>query len=395
MENRVFDLKHKEEVVKYIREKGYASEPFLVVDISSGNMNYVYRAKEVTSGKTYILKYAATHTRISEHILVSTERIKIEARVLMVFNQQVPEYVPHIYQYDDHNKCIIMKDYSEYGILRDRLLQCEIIPDFTDNITSYLVRSIMPTLNIDENKEVEGSDLKRMQNPLCETTKTYVFSEPLIRTGNSNDIFKLSQKFIESEVYQDDELIKQVNDLKEQFTNKRQALLHGDLHTGSIFVHKSSIIVFDYEFAFYGPIGFDIGNLLANLVFSWLHAKAIGQKQEFMYWMEATIQMMIDGLKKGFVSEFELRYNTDAHYTSEYITAYVEDIIHDVAAFAGVELLRRVIGIAHVNDIISISNPEKRAEAEQIAIKLAKKFITDRSQFNCGADFAKDVIVFS
>lgn len=393
MESHKYNLEHKDEVLRYFTEKGYASEPFIVEDISSGNMNYVYRAKELNTGRTMILKYAAKHTRISEDIPVSIERIGIEARAMMQFGQYVPQYVPRVYQYDELNQCILMKDYSEYSILRDKLKQCESIPGFAEHITSYLVQGMLPTLNIDDNNEVKSSGLQNMDNPLCETTKTYVFSEPFTRTGKSNDIFKPSQKLIDIEVYGDGELLSRVAELKGQFMDKKQALLHGDLHTGSIFVNQSSIILFDYEFAFYGPIGFDIGNLLANLIFSWLHAGAIGQKGEFMHWVEATIRRIIDEFKKNFVSEFSARFHSNTH-SSEYITAYTDDIIHDTAAFAGVELLRRVIGIAHVSDIISISDSDKRAEAERIAIRLAKRLIMHNEQFNCGEDFTKEMHVF-
>lgn len=47
---------------------------------------------------------------------------------------------------------------------------------------------------------------------------------------------------------------------------KSQALLHGDLHTGSIMVTDSQTRVFDPEFAFYGPMGFDIGAIIGNLL---------------------------------------------------------------------------------------------------------------------------------
>ena len=43
-----------------------------------------------------------------------------------------------------------------------------------------------------------------------------------------------------------------------------EALIHGDLHTGSIMVNQDETKVIDPEFAFYGPMGFDVGLLLAN-----------------------------------------------------------------------------------------------------------------------------------
>lgn len=47
--------------------------------------------------------------------------------------------------------------------------------------------------------------------------------------------------------------------------NNAQALIHGDLHSGSIFINEKGIKVIDPEFAFYGPMGYDIGNVIGNL----------------------------------------------------------------------------------------------------------------------------------
>lgn len=51
-----------------------------------------------------------------------------------------------------------------------------------------------------------------------------------------------------------------------RFCERAQALIHGDLHTGSIMVTADSTQVIDPEFAFYGPMGFDIGAFLGNLI---------------------------------------------------------------------------------------------------------------------------------
>lgn len=51
-----------------------------------------------------------------------------------------------------------------------------------------------------------------------------------------------------------------------RFCERAQALIHGDLHTGSVMVTQDSTQVIDPEFAFYGPMGFDIGAFLGNLI---------------------------------------------------------------------------------------------------------------------------------
>ena len=66
--------------------------------------------------------------------------------------------------------------------------------------------------------------------------------------------------------------------IKFDFMNNAQALLHGDLHTGSIFVREDSTRMFDPEFAFFGPIGYDVGNVIANLIFAWDNGHAAAEK---------------------------------------------------------------------------------------------------------------------
>lgn len=51
-----------------------------------------------------------------------------------------------------------------------------------------------------------------------------------------------------------------------RFCERAQALIHGDLHTGSVMVTQDSTQVIDPEFSFYGPMGFDIGAYLGNLI---------------------------------------------------------------------------------------------------------------------------------
>lgn len=54
--------------------------------------------------------------------------------------------------------------------------------------------------------------------------------------------------------------------LKLVFAQRPQALLHGDMHTGSLMATDATTYAIDPEFAFYGPIGFDVGKAIANLL---------------------------------------------------------------------------------------------------------------------------------
>ena len=89
-----------------------------------------------------------------------------------------------------------------------------------------------------------------------------------------------------------------VSRLKLKFLNAPEALIHGDLHTGSIMVTEDSTVVIDPEFAFYGPMGFDIGAVIANLLMAYLasagHEKSPGQRRLFEIWLLETIENVLE-----------------------------------------------------------------------------------------------------
>ena len=65
--------------------------------------------------------------------------------------------------------------------------------------------------------------------------------------------------------------------LKLKFLTSAEALVHGDLHTGSIMVTEEDTRAIDPEFAFFGPMGFDVGALIGNLLIAAIaHRDSIG-----------------------------------------------------------------------------------------------------------------------
>ena len=165
-----------------------------------------------------------------------------------------------------------------------------------------------------------------------------------------------------------------------------------DLHTGSIFINQEHTYVFDPEFAFYGPMGYDIGNLIANLLFAWCNGDATiedpAEKEDFCTWCVDTIADVVD----LFVQKYDAVYD---EYVTELMAKtpgfkawYLSGILADTAGAAGTECIRRIDGMANVKDITSIADEEKRARAERIVVTFAKDCIMNRTDFICGADYA-------
>ena len=79
-----------------------------------------------------------------------------------------------------------------------------------------------------------------------------------------------------------------------------QALIHGDLHTGSIMLTTDDTRVIDPEFAFIGPIGFDVGAVIGNLLLAFFaqegHEAAPGARDAYREWILAQTEPVWDGL---------------------------------------------------------------------------------------------------
>ena len=70
---------------------------------------------------------------------------------------------------------------------------------------------------------------------------------------------------------------------------------------------------------------------------------------------------------------------------------YLAGIMEDIAGMAGLELIRRVVGEAGVEDIRGISDASQRMVAEQTVIRIGKQFIMHRNRMKTGVDYL-DVI---
>ena len=72
-------------------------------------------------------------------------------------------------------------------------------------------------------------------------------------------------------------------------------------------------------------------------------------------------------------------------------TYYLGGIISDAAAVAGMELIRRIIGLAGVKDVASIADQTARARAEKLLLVIGKTFIMQRASIRTGDDFKQIV----
>lgn len=367
-------------------------------EIGDGNLNYVYRVVDEKHGKSIILKQAGPVARISSDIKVSPDRNRIESEALATHGKFAEDFVPKMYKYDPIMNCFAMEDLSDHEIMRSALMEYKKFPKFADHISTYMANTLLLTSDVVMEHKDKKELVKRFINPeLCEITEDLVYTEPFYDCDR-NKVFPESREFIEENIWNDDKLKLETAKLKFEFMTNAQSLIHGDLHTGSIFIKEDSTKVIDPEFAFYGPAGYDVGNVIANLVFSQAHAKYTlddeEKREDFMTYIEDTIRDTVDLFKDKFWNLWDEKVTERVATYEGMKEYYLDGILRDSSAVAGLELTRRIIGMAQVQDITSIENPEKRSAAEKACLSIAKKFILDRDEHKTGEDFVKVIKEF-
>ena len=370
-----------DEVISYVKEKNLFSEnaDLIAKEIGDGNINYIFKVENKIDGKSIVLKQADKLLRSSGRPLDLT-RSKIEANILKIENNLAPHFVPEIYFYDEIMCVLAMEDISEYKNLRTELMAGKIFPNFAEGISEFLSRTLLLTTDLFMDKFEKKKNVKEFINPeLCDISECLVFTEPYDNNKNRNIITTGNEEFVENMLYKNEDLHFAILKLREKFMNYSQSLIHGDLHSGSIFINEKGIKIIDPEFSFYGPMAYDIGNVIGNLYFPLYRAKFFMEdskkKEEFINWLEKCILDIPILFSKKCKLLWE-KYSDDKLLKNrKFRDYYIENIVKDSLAYAGTEIIRRTVGDAKVLELTNLETSEKKLELEKELISKAISMI--------------------
>jgi len=352
-------------------------------EIGDGNLNLVFRVKDKNTNKSLIAKQALPYVRAAgEDWPMDIERGEIESRILEIEYNLTDGMVPKIYKYDKEMYVMLMEDLHDYIIMRYGLLKNETYPNFAEHITEFLVKTLLLTSDVVMEHKEKKTSVSAFINPeLCEITEQLVYTEPY-GDWPRNNIEDNLKEFVKEKLWKDEALHLEVAKLKFDFMNNAQSLLHGDLHTGSIFVNQEDTKVIDPEFAFYGPMAYDIGALIANIIMAYISADArieeINVKNRQKDYLLNTLEKTVDLFQEKFLKLFDTVVTDDLAKVKGFKEYYLKDIMINSAGVTGLEMIRRTVGFAHVKDLDGIENDDKRIKAKKSNILLAIELIKNR-----------------
>lgn len=358
-------------------------------EIGDGNINYVFKAWTERDGRSVIVKQADKLLRASGRPL-DISRSRIEARILQLEKRLAPAYIPQVYHYDETMAALSMEDISAYQNLRRELMENRIYPHLAENLSAFLAASLLPTTDLVLDGQEKKRLVKEFINPeLCDITEDLVLTEPYYepywRERNKNIVTPGNEAFVKKHLYDDEGLQAEVAALRVGFMNNAQALLHGDLHTGSIFANDRGIKIIDPEFAFYGPIGYDIGNVTGNLFFALVN-KMYTQPQEkaAIAALEDTVSAVFDQTNRKLREQYDRLVTFRFYRLPAFRDPWLEGVRADSLGYAGTELIRRTVGDSKVMEVTAVTDPNLRLPMERTLVRLGILLIKGRRDIRSG-----------
>jgi 5-methylthioribose kinase len=361
-------------------------------EVGDGNLNLVFIMKD-SSGRGIVLKQALPYVRlVGPDWPMTPSRARIEAETTIIHSKFAAELVPEIYDYDADRFIIAMEDLSDHVVWRGALNSGLRFDGVAGPLGKYVAKTAFGTSIFGLGQEQHKLEVARAINPgLCLITEDLVFTEPYFENGR-NSVLPSNEKDAQ-ELANDKEMVNEIGLLKYKFMTAAESLIHGDLHTGSAMIKCEdkkvavSVKAIDSEFSFYGPIGFDLGALVANYTIAAARACALGNLDQ-MHWALSLAEQTWVEFEKEFRNLWPSRVDKRV-FTDQLLEELIKTWRADTLGYAGAKMARRIVGLAKTSDIETLE-PNVREGAARAVLQVARKTTKERNQAKSWAILAKE-----
>ncbi|TGD41767.1 S-methyl-5-thioribose kinase [Pseudotabrizicola sediminis] len=373
---------------------GTDSSVWDVREVGDGNLNLVFIVQSLQGA--LVVKQALPYVRlVGDSWPLPLKRSVFEYNALIRHALRDPGRVPEIYHFDEVQALVVMRYLSPHVILRKSIVTGVQHPNLAADMGLFLARTLFRGSNLSLPAPQAKADLALFSDnvALADITENLVFSDPYFDAAMNRHTPGLDPWITKLRTDRDMKVAAQA--MKHAFVSKSETLVHGDLHSGSIMVTAEDTQVIDPEFAIYGPFGFDIGMLLANFLLGYFaqsgHEATPGDRAAYRSWL-LSVTRDTWGV---FVAEFSRLWRTertgilyqralfedqgDPLASEQALQDVLRGIWVDAMGFCGVEMHRRVLGLAHVEDLESITDDSRRLIAERRALALGRHVTINRA----------------
>lgn len=367
-------------------------------EVGDGNLNLVF----IVDGPkgSVVVKQALPYVRlVGESWPLPLKRSYFEYHALKRQEARAGAgTVPAIHHFDERQALIVMEYLSPHIILRRALIEGRMPPKIGRDLGLFAARTLFRGSDLSMKAADRRADLALFADnvELCDITENLVFTDPYFE-AELNRHTSPQLDGVVAELRADRDLKVEAQRLKHLFAAKAETMLHGDLHTGSIMVTDADTRVIDPEFAVYGPIAFDVGMLLANFWMSYFsqpgHEKA-GDRAAMREWLLGVTVEVWAVFRDEFARLWRTERNGmlyarslfedrgDTLGSEQALNGVISEIWTDLLGFAGVEIHRRILGLAHNADFEAIEDADLRADCERPALRFGRQLAVSRTRLH-------------
>jgi 5-methylthioribose kinase len=373
-----------------------------VEEVGDGNLNLVFKVRGPAGGVA--VKQALPYVRlVGESWPLPLSRAHYEHMALAEQARLAGRLVPEIIHYDEGLALIVMELLEPHIIMRRGMIAGTVYPKFAEDISTFMARTLFFTSDLalpaDRKKALIGAFAGN--TALCRITEDLIFTDPY-RVAELNRWTRPYLDRYAARWREDGDLKVAVSRLKLKFLSSAEAMIHGDLHTGSVMLTAEDTRVIDPEFAFMGPMGFDVGAVIANFLLNYFaqdgHEERPGSRDSYREWLVATIAAIWQKFHDKFLALWESQATGDAYPAQLFQDqagrqrlaaerqAYMQRLWEDTVGFAAAKMIRRILGLAHNIDLEWIKDERLRATCEARALGLARDMMVNTRNYAGIAD---------
>lgn len=305
----ILDANEPNELANYLQKQQWLGLDETVVSLSKpgeGNMNYVLRVD--TGARTFIVKQSRGYVEKYPQVAAPEKRVITESAFYekIATEKKVQKFMPRLIGIDVENNLMVLEDLGnscDFSFLYDlqeplKATELSYLLDYLNGLHQSFQKSIL-------DDELVNLELRKLNHE-------HIFHYPFLE-DNGFDLNTVQDGLQELALYykKDGQLKQQIALLGSFYMSKGKYLLHGDYYPGSWLKTTDGIKVIDPEFCYYGSREFDLGVLMAHLYLT---------QQD-----ERLLKIVANGYE-----------------------AYPELNLEILNGFTGVEIMRRLIGLAQL-----------------------------------------------
>ncbi|OCW58700.1 S-methyl-5-thioribose kinase [Hoeflea olei] len=378
------------------RAVGGNPEAWKVREVGDGNLNLVF----IVEGEagSVIVKQALPYVRlVGDSWPLPLKRAFFEYHALIRQEARDPGSVPEVLHFDETQALIVMERLQPHIILRQQTMEGRKVAGLGRTLGLFTARTAFRGSDLSMAAADKKADVALFAGnvELCDITESLVFTDPYYDAKLNRHTTPELDGLV-ADLRRDEALKIEVQHMKRAFTSRGETMCHGDLHAGSIMVTEDEARIIDPEFAFYGPFGFDIGMLIGNYLMAYhampAHIADKAACADFQEWILSVIEETWSVFRAEFLRLWRTErtgilypkalYEDQGHgFAAEGAAEQLlGEIFRDLVGFAGIEMHRRILGLAHVAELDTIADVKTKARCESTCLKLGQFLVMNRNR---------------